>query len=81
MCRHEVAAALHESRDECVRDGERRVRDDVEFATRETEVGRVRLHHHHVGAEFPAELRGSPRVELHGDDARAELDERACERA
>jgi hypothetical protein len=81
VCGHEAAAALHEPRDQRVRDAERRVRDDVEVATRETEVCRVGLHHHHVGAEFCSELRGSPRVEFDGDDARAELDERPRERA
>ena len=78
---HEVAATLHEPRDERVRDAERRVRDDVEVATGETQVGRVCLHHHHVGAEFCSELRSSPRAELDGDDARAKLDERPRERA
>ena len=81
MCGHEVAAALHEPRDECVRDAERRVRDDVEVATRETQVGRVGLHHHHVGTELRSQLRGSPRMELDGDDAGTELDERPRERA
>ncbi len=81
MCGDEVAAALHEPRDERVRDPERRVRDDVEVATGETQVGRVGLHHHHVGAELRSQLRGSPRMELDGDDAGTELDERPRERA
>jgi hypothetical protein len=78
---HEVAPALDEPRDERVRDAERRVRDDVKVATGETQVGSVGLHNHHVGAELRSQLRGSPRMELDGDDAGTELDERPRERA
>jgi hypothetical protein len=77
----EVATALHEPRDERVRDPERRVRDDVEVPAGETQVGRVGLYHHHVRAELRSQLRGSPRMELDGDDAGTELDERPRERA
>jgi hypothetical protein len=49
---HEVAAPLHEPRDECVGDPERRVRDDVEVATRKAEVCRVCLHHDDAVAEL-----------------------------
>jgi hypothetical protein len=76
-----MAATLHKPVDERVRDAERRVRDDVEVTAREAQVGSVRLHHDDVAAELGAQLGGSPRVELHGDDARADLDERPRERA
>jgi len=51
---HEVAALLHEPRDKCVADPERRVGDDVEVTTRKAEVCRVCLHHDDAVAELPS---------------------------
>ena len=61
----EAASTLHEATDEGVRDPERRVRDDVEVAPREAEVGRVGFHDDDVVAETPRA--GGP---LCGDAAR-----------
>jgi hypothetical protein len=76
-----MAAALHEPRDQCVRDAEGRVRDDVKVAARQSEIGRVGLHDHDAVTELRAQHRGSARMELDCDDACTELDEGTGERA
>ena len=73
----EAASTLHEATDEGVRDPERRVRDDVEVAPRQAEVGRVGFHHDDVVAEIRAQVGRSAGMQLHRDDARASLDQRA----
>ena len=47
-----MAAALHEPRDQRVRDAERRVRDGVEVAAGEAQICSVGLHHDDAVAEL-----------------------------
>jgi hypothetical protein len=66
---------------QCRRDRERRVGDDMERTARQPEVRRVGLDHHRESAEpLPEGLR-TPRMQLDGDDPRAGVDQRCCERA
>ncbi len=81
MRAHEAASALHEPADKGVRDPERRVRDDMEVAPREPEVGGVGFHDDDVVAELRAKVGRSAGMQLDRDHACAGLDERASERA
>jgi hypothetical protein len=81
MRAHETASALHEATDERVGDAERRVRHDVELASRKSQVGSVGFHDHDVFSELRTKVRRSSGMQLDRDDASAGLDEWARERA
>ncbi|HMK12109.1 MAG TPA: hypothetical protein VK461_11045 [Acidimicrobiales bacterium] len=77
----QVAAALHEARDQRVGDAEGWVGDDVERAPRQPEVGCIGFDDDDVVPEVPAQMCCAPGMELDRDDPSAGLDQRARERA
>jgi hypothetical protein len=64
------------------RDSKRWIGDNPESLAGEPEVARVRLDDNHaIGGETFSQEVDAPIVELHGNDARSRLDERAGERS
>jgi hypothetical protein len=75
--REEPAAAAHEAPDQRGGDAERRVGHHPERPPREPQVDRVYLHHRDRSTREPiAQLLSAAGVELEGDNARAEIDQR-----
>ena len=77
---HEAAPALHEARQKGVGDAERRIRHDVEVATRQTQVRGIGLHDDDGVAEARSQVCCAAGMQLDRDHPRADVDERLRER-